>query len=138
MKTLRLSICTALVASAVLTGCHTGGAYTPRNTQRYAVENDEPFVAMSSGVQRSVTCSGIQQRVREDGRLELVANLRNREARRIQIQVSCVFKDENGFPTGDETPWQDLILTERAQEGVKFVSMNEKARKYTVRAREAR
>ena len=138
MKKVLSMLLVGTCAALVLSGCRTGGAYEPRNTQRYAVENDEPFVAMSSGVQRSVTCSGIQQRTREDGRLELVANLRNREERRIQIQVSCVFKDENGVPIGDETPWENVILTERAQEGVRFVSMNDKARQFTIRAREAR
>lgn len=137
MKRLLIT-CVAASAVVFLGGCHTGGAYEPRNTQRYNLEDSEPFVAMSSGVQRSVTCTGIQERRRDDGRLELVANLRNREERRIQIQVSCVFKDGNGFPIGDETPWENVILTERAQEGIRFVSMNNKAVKYTVRAREAR
>jgi hypothetical protein len=72
-----------------------------------------------------------------DGRLRVIANLRNREARRIQVQVSCVFKDEDGFPTGEKSNWRDLILTESAQEGVEFVSMNDKARKFTIRVRQA-
>ena len=74
----------------------------------------------------------------EDGRLELVVNVRNRESRRIEVQIQCVFKDEQGFSSGDETPWQTLILTENTQEAVQFVSMNSKARKYTVRVRQAR
>ena len=73
-----------------------------------------------------------------DGRLEVTANIRNRESRRIQVQVGCVFKDDQGFPTGDETLFQTLILTENAQEGVKFDSMNNLARKYTIRVRQAR
>ena len=77
-------------------------------------------------------------RLLPDGRLELTANLRNREERRIDVQVNCVFKDEQGFPIGDDTPFQTLILTENAQEAVRFVSMNNRAKKYTVRVREAR
>ena len=31
-----------------------------------------------------------------------------------------MFKDEQGFSTGDETPFTDVILSENAQEGVRF------------------
>ncbi|MGB9602752.1 MAG: hypothetical protein ACPMAG_08175, partial [Limisphaerales bacterium] len=58
--------------------------------------------------------------------------------KRIQVQINCVFKDEQGFSTGDETPWVNLILDENAQESVKFVSMNDKAKKFTIRVRQAR
>jgi len=121
----------------IVTG-HEGGAFTPKNTGKFALENELKFVTMDRRVQRSVTCSGLQERVLEDGRLEVAANIRNRERRRIQVQVQCVFKDAQGFSTGDETPWQDLILTETSQETVRFQSFNEKAKGYTVRVREAR
>ena len=71
-------------------------------------------------------------------RLEVVAHLRNRENRRIEVQANCVFKDQNGFSTGDETPFVAVILTENATEDVRFVSMNNLARKYTIRVRQAR
>lgn len=122
---------------AVLAGCASGGAYMPKNTTKYDLENHQPFVLLDPGAQKSVTSSGIQQRTLEDGRLEVTANVRNRENRRIQVQINCVFKDEQGFPV-DETPFQTLILTENAQEAVKFVSMNNQAKKYTIRVRQAR
>lgn len=121
----------------VLPGCHSG-AYAPKNTAKYDLENQISFVLMDSGARKSITCSGIQQKTLPDGRLEVVANIRNRENRRIQVQVDCVFKDEQGFPTGDETLWQTLILTENGQEGVTFTSMNNLAKKYTIRVRQAR
>ena len=73
-----------------------------------------------------------------DGRLEVVANVKNRESRRIQVQINCVFKDEQGFSTGDETPFQTLILSENSTEAVRFTAMNGTAKKYTVRVRQAR
>ncbi len=135
MKKFLLPVCAALGA-ALFTGCH-GGAYEPKNATKYNLEDKEPFVLLDSMVQRSVTSSGIQQQTLPDGRLKVIANVRNREARRIQVQVNCVFKDAQGFPTGDETPFQTLILTESAQEGVEFVSMNDKAKRYTIRVRQA-
>lgn len=121
----------------VVTG-HPGGPYPPKNTNKYALENQAKFIAADYGAQRSITCTGMQERVLEDGRLEVAANLRNRLNRRIQVQVQCVFKDAQGFGTGDDTPWQDVIFTENTQETVRFTSLNDKARGYTVRVREAR
>ncbi len=150
-----LLIVSALLATASLTGCkevsesaesganavitgHPGGAYAPKNTTRYALENSERFVLLNKAAERSVTCTGIQERALEDGRIEVVANVRNRLKRRIQVQINCVFKDDQGFPTGDETPFTDVILTENAQEGVRFTSMNNQAKRYTIRVRQAR
>src|SRR3954453_7873398 len=130
------------IAALLFTGCETTprdtGAYVPVNTTVNDLENHEPIVLMDSRVQVSVTCSGIQQRAAEDGRLEVTANLRNRENRRIQVQVNCVFKDDQGFPTqGEESPFKNVILTENAQEPVHFISLNDKAKRYTIRVREA-
>ncbi|MGV3756192.1 MAG: YcfL family protein [Verrucomicrobiota bacterium] len=126
-----------LLAAAVVTGCQSGGAYAPKNATKYDLENKEKFVLMDSMVQRSVTASGIQKRLLPDGRLEVIAHVRNRETRRIQVQINCVFKDASGFSTDDETPWQNLILTENAQEDVRFVSINNKAQDFTIRVRQA-
>lgn len=138
MKNKILIIMSALGLSLALqTGCETG-AYPPKRTQEFDLENREPFVLLDKATQNSVTCTGIQQRTLEDGRLEVTANVRNRIKKRIQVQINCVFKDEQGFSTGDETSWINLILDENAQESVKFVSMNNKAKKFTIRVRQAR
>jgi hypothetical protein len=121
----------------VITG-HAGGAYEPKNVNKYDLENSLRLVLLDKGVERSVTCSGIQERILDDGRLEVTANLRNRLNRRIEVQINCVFKDERGFPTNDEASFKTLILTENAQEGTSFVSLNNQARTYTVRIRQAR
>ena len=131
----------AVAALTLLAGCASNydkGAYRPQNTTGGAAESTDKFVLMDPQVQYSISCSGLQERINEDGRLEVVANIRNRENRRIQVQVNCVFKDEQNFSTGDETPFQTLILGENSQEAVRFLSMNNQARKYTVRVRQAR
>jgi uncharacterized protein YcfL len=125
----------------VATGCgstHDKGPYVPQTSKTPAYESKEPVVLMDPGVQYSITQSGVQERVLSDGRLEVTVHLRNRENRRIEVQANCVFKDQNGYSTGDETPWQTVILTENSTEDVKFVSANAQARKATVRVRQAR
>jgi len=125
----------------LVVGCsstHDSGPYLPQTPKTPTYESKEPVVLLDPGVQYSVTCSGVQEQTLPDGRLEVVAHLRNRENRRIEVQANCVFKDQNGFTTSDETPFVMVILTENATEDVKFVSMNNLAKKYTIRVRQAR
>ena len=76
-------------ALATVTGCKTHeGAHLPVNTQEHAVENSANFVLLDSGAQRSVTSSGLLRTELPDGRLQVVANVRNRENRRIQVQIT--------------------------------------------------
>lgn len=129
----------AAAALAFLAGCATEpGPFAPQDTTKYTLENTEAFVLMDKQVQYSVTSTGIQYVNLPDGRLQVTANIKNRESRRIQVQVNCVFKNEDGASTGDETPWQTLILGENTTEAVSFTSMNNQARKYTIRVRQAR
>lgn len=120
-------------------GCatHDTGAYMPENSSVNNVEDSSKFVLLNKPAQYSVTCGSLQEGRLPDGRLQVHANLRNRESRRIQIQVNCVFKDAQGFVVED-TPFQNVFLDENAQEGVSFQSANDKAQRYTIRVREAR
>lgn len=140
MKKIILPLFAAACVAGLSTGCSSTsehGAYLPKNTTKYNQEISANFVAMDPGAAHSVTSPGIQKRTLEDGRLEIAANVRNRENRRLQVQVNCEFKDEQGFAV-DSTPWQTLILTENGIETVRFTSMNAQAKGYTVRVREAR
>jgi uncharacterized protein YcfL len=127
-----------LLATALVAGCATHeGVYTPQNATEYNYENSEKFVLMDAGAQRSVAANTLRESRLPDGRLDVAANVRNRENRRIQVQVNCEFKDAQGL-TIDATPWQTLILTENGQETVRFASMNNQASRYTIRIRQAR
>jgi len=140
MKTIVLFTFTAatLLVAAGCSSTHDKGPYLPQNSKTPPHESKEPVVLMDPGVQYSVTHSGFQEVVLQDGRLEVTVHLRNRENRRIEVQANCVFKDVNGVTTGDETPFQTVILTENATEHVKFVSANDKAKRFTIRVRQAR
>jgi uncharacterized protein YcfL len=139
MKHHRNLLLLLVVAAAFLAGCQTApGPYQSLDTTKYTIENTDKFILLDQPAQISVTCTGLQERILPDGRLEVVANVKNREGRRIQVQISCVFKDEQGISTGDETPFRNLTLTEYSTQAEKFTSMNNLARKYTIRVREAR
>jgi hypothetical protein len=131
---------TASAVALLVAGCstHDKGPYLPEWARTPAYENREPVVLLDPGVQYSVTYTGVQEQTLPDGRLQVVVHLRNRENRRIEVQANCVFKDQNFFLTGDETPFQMLILTENATQDLIFTSMNDRAKRYTIRVRQAR
>ncbi|MSU57171.1 MAG: hypothetical protein EXS35_03140 [Pedosphaera sp.] len=139
MKTKLLALIPA--ATLLVAGCettHDKGPYLPQTSKTPAYENTERFVLLDPGAQHSITCTGINEATLPDGRLEVTAQIRNRENRRLEIQANCVFKDGNGVSTSDETPFQTMILTENATEQVKFTASTIAAKKYTIRVRQAR
>jgi uncharacterized protein YcfL len=135
-----LFLATSLAALAISAGCVVAppGPFAPLETTKFTLENTDKFVLLDQPAQYSVTCTGLQERTLGDGRLEVVANVKNRESRRLQVQIDCVFKDDQGFSTNDETPFQTLILAENSTEAVHFTAMNTLAKKYTIRVRQAR
>ena len=127
-----------LASLLLLAGCHTAGPYAPQAEKRPGLNEANASVAlMDEQVLASITSAGDHGTILSDGRLRAQANLKNRESRRLQVQVQCVFKDEQGFAV-DETEWRTLIFTENATEAVEFTSMNAKASKYTFRVRQYR
>ncbi|HMJ91687.1 MAG TPA: hypothetical protein VK530_17830 [Candidatus Acidoferrum sp.] len=136
MKKMVLLLCNVALI-AVVNGCARGGNYDPKNTAKFNQEDTSKFVLLDAGAQKSVTSTGIQEGKTSDGRMKVVANLRNRENRRIEVQVSCVFKDAQAFSI-DETPYRTLILDENSTQSVMFESFRKDAAKYTVRVRQAR
>jgi hypothetical protein len=133
-----------MVATIVLLACNAGCVMqVPERTSlvdttKFTLEDTDRFVLLDRPPSYAVTCTGLQERPLADGRLEVTANVKNREARRVQVQINCVFRDEQGLATGDETPWQTLSLSENSTEAVRFTAMNAAGRKYTVRVRQAR
>ena len=126
-------------AVAFFAGCQTTpGPDEPLDTTKYTIESTDKFVLLEQAAQGSVTCTGLQERILPDGRLEVVANVKNREKHRLQVQINCVFKDEQGVSTGDITSVRSLALAENVTEAVKFTSANNLARRYTIQVRETR
>jgi len=131
---------TAATTIGLFAGCRTAvvdhGAYLPLNVSVNEKENYVAVVLLDHRVQDSVAVPGIQETRLPDGRLQVAVELRNRESRRIQVQSNCEFKDAQGFVI-DSTPFENTFLDQNAQEAAKFISLNDKAVRYTIRVREA-
>lgn len=133
------ALVTTLAGLALLAGCASEpGPFTPQDSTKYTLENTDNFELLGKAAQSSVAGTGLQPRLLPDGRLEVVASVKNRANRPVKIQINCVFKDAAGFTTGDETPFQAIVLAANATEAVRFTAMNTLATKYTIRVRETR
>ena len=89
MKRTLIALSLTALAGFIFTGCESTpkdtGAYVPINTTINDAENHVPVVLMDKRVQVSVTCSGVYQKTLPDGRMDVVANIRNREEREARI-----------------------------------------------------
>ena len=139
MKTKSLfTVLTLAAGLAGLAGCATQpGPLPPQDTTKYTLESTEKFVLMDEATQTSVTCTGLQERTLADGRLEVVANLRNSGGKPVKILVQCVFLDEQGLPVGPEARWRTQSINASSTEVVRFTAPVLAARKYSIRVRSA-
>jgi hypothetical protein len=130
-----LVLAATAAAVALFGGCaNEPGAAAPQDSTKYTLENTENFELLGKTTQTAVAGTGLQPRVLPDGRLEVVASVKNRENQKVKIQVNCVFKDDAGFSTG-ETPVETVELAPNATEAVRFTAANTLAKKYTIRVR---
>jgi len=130
----------------LLSGCQSSsGPYLPPNTTKYSVESTDKFVLLDKYSQGAVSCTGLQERVTPANLVEVAANVKNRETEKIQVQVCCVFHDENApaaqpgaeIPM-DQTAWQTVVLDAGATETVRFMSPKTQDRAYSIHVRQAR
>lgn len=127
-----------LILLLLLAGCASEpAAFLPEESAKYSLENTEKFQLLDHPAQQAVSCTGLQEHFGENGRLEVVANLRNHGHEAIALQVRCVFQDAAGGSTGDETPWQALNLAAGDTEAVRYAAASNLARKFTLLVRTA-
>ena len=140
MNRLRLpGLLAGLCCAAALAGCAGVGARSgPQDTTKFTVGNTERFVALDAASEAAVECTGLQERTLADGRIEVVANLKNRGARPVRIEIACAFADAEGTPAAGPFPWQALSIGGDATEVVRFTAPAASAVRYAIRVRDAR
>ncbi len=126
-------------AFALAAGCASVPApQAPQDTTKFTVENTVRFVALDAATEAVISCTGLQERALADGRLEVVANLKNSGATAVRVNVQCVFLDEQGLPVGGESSWELFPIAADSTEVVRFTAPVLTARKYSIRVRSAR
>jgi hypothetical protein len=124
---------------AALAGCVAPPrAMAPQDSTKFSVENTDKFVPLDAASQTWVSCTGLSQQTLADGRLAVVADVKNRVKGFVRVEVQCVFADDQGGSTGDLTPWRIVNLPVDSTEAVRFEAPNPQMEKYTIRVREIR
>ena len=138
MNTKHLSVLVpALAALALFAGCASEpGGMPPQDSTKYTLENTENFELLGQATLADIAGTGLQPRTLPDGRLEVVASVKNRQDHKVKIQVSCVFKNDQGFSTEANPPSETIELAPNATEAVRFTAATTLAKKYTIRVRE--
>jgi len=132
------SLLPLLFLLGLLAGCQQPpAAFLPEESAKYSLENTDKFELLDRTARAAIACTGLQERFNEGGRLEVVANLMNRGRDAIEMQVRCVFKDADGQPVGDDTPWLALSLDPGATEAVHYFAVSPQSRKFTIIIRSA-
>jgi hypothetical protein len=124
---------------AALAGC--AGAIAPQAPQdstKFTVGNTERFAALDAATQADISCTGLQERTLGDGRLEVVASIRNSGEKPMRLQVQCSFIDERGMPVGGGGPWQALAIGAESTEVARFTAPSAAGQRYAIRVRAAR
>ena len=128
-----------LLGLGLLAGCASQpAALLPEEGVKYSLENTEKFQLLDRPAQLAVACTGLQEHLDAAGRLEVVANLKNRGPVAGLVEVRCVFQDAAGRPSGEETPWQELRLGAGDTEAVHYSATTGLARKFTIQVRSVR
>jgi hypothetical protein len=131
-----LPIVVAALCCAALPGCSVAPeASAPQDSTKFTVENTDQFAALDPAADAAVMCTGLQERMLGDGRLEVVANVKNRGSETAKVRVQCQFLDDQGEPTEPAAHWQALSIAGDSTAVVRFTSSNSSAKKYAIRAR---
>ena len=131
-----ISLFAAAVGLAVLAGCSVAPEVSStQDSTKFTVENTDHFAALDPGAEAAVKCTGLQERTLGDGRLEVVANVKNRGSGIAKVQVQCLFMDDQGEATEEGAKWQSLAIAGDATAVVRFTASNPSAKRYAIRAR---
>jgi uncharacterized protein YcfL len=134
----RIPVLSAAICIAVLAGCSaTSQVSSTQDSTKFTVENTDRFAALDPAAEAAVKCTGLQERTLGDGRLEVVANVKNRGGDVARVQVQCLFMDGQGEASEPEGQWQSLAIAGDSTTVVRFTASNASAKKYSIRARSA-
>jgi len=131
-----LAVVAAVSALTLAAACTRG----PQHASGYpegktAVENTDT-VSYLDDFGTDLRVAGQKAEFLPDRRLKVFANLQNESDEDLPVLVSTQFKDKDGFSTGDETPFVNIVIPKNAMYAYQAISINDKAVKYSIRVRE--
>ncbi len=102
---------------------------------RYTLADTAKVMLLDETVAQAVECTGLQVVHRKDGRLEIIASLKNLSNATFAIQVGATFKGPAGETLADEACWHRLTLEGNNTVVARFVSQDGRAADFAVKVR---
>lgn len=128
---------------ALLQGC-AAGPYKPiRYDVGQDLERQSNVVILDKELdnqfaKKRVVILGERGSLTEDGRLKVLCEIRNMKKDTLRVQIQTVFKDGDNFSIEQDTPWELVLIPGFATTTYTTTALNVKAKKYTIRIREAK
>jgi hypothetical protein len=118
--------------------CAQGPAYKAETLgkDQKAVEDQVNVVVLEMDLISKVKDIGTQAVRMPDGRLKVQSRLLNTANKDLHLQIQTVFKDDSGFTTEKETPWEHTLLSAGDSLNYEVYSYNDKATKFVIKVRE--
>lgn len=135
---IRLLTVLAAALALMVAGCSGPSTTAPVMGTRYSLADTEKVMLMDGTVQQAVECTGLQVINRKDGRLEVIASLKNMDHNTFVIEVGAAFKGPAGEDLDDRTAWHRLILEGNNTVIARFVSKDARAADFAVQVRTAK
>ena len=127
----------------IFQGCAAGPYKPVRYDVKQDLERQSNVVILDKALDnqfgsRRVTIVGEKSDFTEDGRIKVLCEIRNMKKDLLRLQVQTVFKDEADFSIEQDTPWELVLIPGFATKTYSTTALNVKAKKYTIRIREAK
>ncbi|MEL6347265.1 MAG: hypothetical protein AAFV53_29385 [Myxococcota bacterium] len=127
-----VSVAFAMVAM-LWVGCAWRG---PKPLQTFPkVAPSVQVVALDQEAYQLVAIQNQQVNALEDGRLQVQVELANLSSLDLDIQVQTTFRDSDGMPAGDSTPFEVLVIPGNGSKLYEVISVRTDPAMYTVQVK---
>jgi hypothetical protein len=122
-----------LAAMVMMAGCGWKG---PQPLQAWkAVGESDNIIALDEGAHTLVAIQTKGVGRTDDGRMSIRLELANLSKKDLTVQVQTLFRDKAGVPTGDDTPFEALVLPGGGSVLYETASLAADAAKFTVQVK---
>lgn len=116
-----------------LAGC---GWHGPQTLQTWpGIDGNDDLIALDKAAWKLVAVRARQADKTEDGRLHVKLELANLSSLDLAVQVQTLFRDTTGMLTGDETPFEMVVLPGGGSKLYEATSLKTNATSFTVQVK---
>lgn len=133
---LKLTMSLLLIAVvASVGGCASRGPGVPEPDSKAFAKTKAPINLLDKSLSDKLGSDAASLTRTDDGRLKVAINIRNKSSKGLHVQARCVFKDDMGLSTGDETAWEEIYMSPRQSVTYRAESKVRNAITHTVEVR---